>query len=690
MLSGQLPAAHGVHSNDAAQVPASVPLVQARLQSAGYATAAFVSAAVLGKATGIDRGFQIFDDEVGATRERRAGAVTRAALAWARSQGNGPFFLWVHLFDPHRPYAPPEPYATRYAESLYDGEVAYVDACLQSLLRELEQRGLSKRMAVIVAGDHGEGLGEHGEATHGALLYEATLRVPLILRLPDSQLAGSVVTANVGLAQVAPTLLELASLPHQGVPEPLWTRAGGLAQADAGTPVVSETLHLKLLLGWSALYSVRVDRYKLIDGPQPELFDLLDDPAEATDLAAVQPRQVERLRSVLHTALAQAARSAAEPAPRTESLARLESLAALGYVGGGSEPPPGIVPVGGVDPRARIALWEVIDEALDRSHRGDQAGAARLFESVAQQDPDNVLALKFLGARALQLEDFMRAVELNARVAATGLHRADALSNLTLAYQRLGRLEEALAAADAAVAEAPDRVPARVNRALVLSELGRRREALEELERVLKREPGEPRAKTLQAELLRASPDGPQARAERFAAAGDLPAALRELDSELKRTPDDPALHDLRGILLVRVGKPREAALAFEHALELDPRRVETIERLGALLHEGGMRQAARARFAQALAIDPSRPGARLSLSILDLEEGHPQAAVERLEAISDGWAGAPHALFYLAEAKRLLGDLEGAIRAYRACLEQARPDDPIREEARQQLASLR
>jgi tetratricopeptide (TPR) repeat protein len=462
---------------------------------------------------------------------------------------------------------------------------------------------------------------------------------------------------------VAATLLELASLPHEGLAEPLWTRSGKLPAADASTPVVSETLHLKLLLGWSALYSLRADRYKLIDGPHPELFDLVGDPGEAQNLAPAQPQRVERLRSVLHAALAQAASSAVEPARRTESAARLESLAALGYVGGGSELPPGIVPVGGVDPKSRIALWEMIDEGLDRSHRGDQKGAALLFESALRQDPDNVLALKFLGARALELGDLERAVALNTRVAATGLHRADALSNLALAYLRMGRLQEALRAADTVLAEAPEHKAALVNRDLVLSELGRRGEALAA---------------------------GPRARAEQMAAAGDPGAALRELDAELNRTPHDPALHDLRGILLVRVGRPGDATRAFERALELDPRRIETIERLGAVLHERGLRQAARARFTEALAIDPSRKAARLSLSILDLEEGHPQAAAERLAAISDGWPGAPQALFYLAEAKRRLGDLEGATSAYRACLAQAQPNDPIREEARRQLASLR
>ena len=183
MLSGWLPAAHGVRTNDAFSVPAGVPLVAESLRDAGYNTAAFVGAFVLGRRTGIARGFAHFDDEVGPAGERRGDEVVRRAREWlARRDPDRPFFAWVHLFDPHLDYDPPEPYRSRYADRPYDGEVAYADHCVQSLIEFLQQDARLDRTAIIAAADHGEALGDHGERSHGATLYESVIRVPLVVR----------------------------------------------------------------------------------------------------------------------------------------------------------------------------------------------------------------------------------------------------------------------------------------------------------------------------------------------------------------------------------------------------------------------------------------------------------------------------------------------------------------------------
>lgn len=689
MLTGQLPVSHSVRGNDALRVPEQAPLVASMLQAAGYETAAFVSSAVLSRASGLDRGFDVYDDRVDATGERPAVAVAAEVVKWLATERDKPFFLWVHFYDAHLPYAPPEPYRTRYAQRPYDGEVAYVDSAIQTILDDLRRQGLLDDTAVIAASDHGEALGEHGESSHGALLYEATIRVPLILRLPGRPGSRGVVAHEVTSARIAATLLDLAGLPRSaGMPDTLWSRSGGFPADDAES-AISETLYLRSLLGWSPLYSVREGRFKLIEAPRPELYDLVDDPAETADLSGLRPDVTKRLRERLSGELALAARSALAPVRSTTTAARLDQLAALGYVSGGGVPARPFEPVGGANPRDRIRLWEEAERGLERSLRGDQAGAAEVFELVLRQDPDNLLALKFLGARALEVGNLTRAVEFNSRVAASGLHRPDALSNLSVALRRLGRLPDALAAATTAVQEAPEHSAARYNLALVLSDMGNRDEALKAITQVLARNPQHAAAQALRGELLGGAPPQGYDRALDLAGVGDMAGAIRELNSALGRRPNEARLHDLRGLLLARSGDRMGAIASFERALVVGSPTPDTLERLGALLHEQGNRRAARARFEQALAVDPSRTGARLSLSILDLEEESPRRAIERLETLPVDWPGAAQADFYLAEAKRAIGDLEGAREAYRACVRRLPPDDPIRATALRRLADL-
>ncbi len=608
ILSGRLPVEHSVRSNDGYHVPNSVPLVAEALGRSGYRTAAFVGSSVLRSSTGISRGFQLYDDDMGQAAERPGGEVVRRAIQWLQTLRGEPFFLWVHLNDPHLPYNPPEPYKSEYKGHPYDGEVAYADHCVGLLLAEVDRLGLSKKVAVVFAADHGEGLGDHGERSHGVLLYDSTIHVPLIIRPVAQMRSAAIVAQPVSAAQIEPTILSLVGLPNDSALAGLLDHG-----AKPGMPL-AETLYLAQQLGWSPMYAARSGSLKVIDAPEPELYDIETDPGELHDLAADKPDTIQRLRNQLRGSLKTLANEAAQPSRLSADAKALHKLAALGYVGDSGRIATGFVAVGGINPKARIAEWEQIEHGIELSLTNDQKSAASAFESVLRQDSQNVLALKFLGAVALERGDLGRAIDYNRRVVSTGLHLADALSNLSLAYYRSGRLDDALTSARAAVHADPSHRAARENLLLILQTVGSER-----------------------------------------ARAGDLEKALA----------------------------------AFQEAENLDPSNLDVAERLAAVLHQAGRTSEAKQMFEFVVKSAPSRPEPQLSLAMIDLEEGHLQDAVSRLESIRRDWAGAYRAQYFLGEAYQRLGDRERSRAAYLEYLAEAPQSDPLVPAARRGLAGL-
>lgn len=469
ILSGRLPVEHSVRTNDGYRVPDNVPLVAETLRRTGYRTAAFVGSVVLRSSTGIGRGFDLFDDDMGQRAERPGGEVVQRAMKWLGSVGGARFFIWVHLNDPHLPYDAPEPFATEYSGHPYEAEVAYADHCVGTLLAELDRLGMLKRTTVIVAADHGEGLGDHGERSHGVLLYDSTIHVPLLIRPAGGAPSPSTVEQTVSTAQIEPTVLALANLPNDSA-------FPGLLKAGSTADLVSaETLYLVQQLGWSPMYAARLGHFKVIDAPTPELYDLDTDPGEQRNLAAVHPEMVEGLREKLRHDLETAAQRAVKPSTASLDSNARSQLATLGYASGGGRIAVGFVPVAGIDPKERLDIWEEVERGIELSQRGNHAEARAVFESVLQHDPGNVLALKFLGAAALERGDLAQAIEYNQRVVETGLHQADALSNLALAYYRAGRLDAALTSAHAAIHANASHPMARANLLLILQAIGSER-----------------------------------------------------------------------------------------------------------------------------------------------------------------------------------------------------------------------
>lgn len=409
ILTGRHPAEHGVHGNGNFALPASEATLASLLSARGFTTAAFVGAFPLSHRFGLSRGFDLFDDEFGSRSlpggetvprsERRAREVNARALPWLRARAGERFFLWLHYFDPHFEYVPEEPYASRYAAAPYDGEVAATDAALSELLGALDRAGLASTTLVVVMADHGEGLGDHGEAFHGVFLYDSTIRVPLILRAPDALPAGARSTAVVSGADVAPTLLEILGI---DVPDSMTGRsalgavrgAPPRSRAPLGDGAVCESFGPWLEFRWSPLHGFRTAAWKFIEAPEPELYDLANDPRETKNLAVARPELLAVAREARRSAnAASAASSAAGAGPASKPTVpadaeTIERLRSLGYAASAAAPK---LPGPGQrlrDPKSMAGFEESYYRAIAMLNSGKDAGAAAaIFGVLARRDP---------------------------------------------------------------------------------------------------------------------------------------------------------------------------------------------------------------------------------------------------------------------------------------------------------------
>lgn len=434
LLTGLVPPEHGVRDNGTAVLPKEVPTLAGAFANRGYATAAFVASRVLDRRFGLARGFQHYDDKAPAEQigeygypERNARQMTDAALGWlAKPPAGKPLFLWVHYYDPHAPYDPPDVDPRAGDSRRYAGEVAYMDREIGRLLAALP--GGAERWVIAAVGDHGESLGQHGERTHGLFLYHATLRVPLILAGPGVP-RGKAVPESAPTLRLAATLLRLAGAPAASFGQPL----PGLGGTAAG-PVYLETRFPLSAYGWSPLEGVFDGRWKLIVAPRPELYDLGTDPGETRNVLDGQRDQARRLRDALQAA--QRSFKARKADAADPELTR--SLQSLGYASGS-----GSSGKGTIDPKDGAPLLEEFVAAKELTNRGNPQAAATKLTDLVRRSPGNIPFLTALAAAQLAggnadaaIATYRRAAQENPRL--DFLHQ-----NLADAYARLGRAEEA-------------------------------------------------------------------------------------------------------------------------------------------------------------------------------------------------------------------------------------------------------
>ena len=380
ILTGMLPADHGVHDNVGFSVSGKTPMIQELLKKNGYVTGAAVSAFILRRETDINRGFDFFDDDVEPLgpdkligRVQRDGHVTEHVLQqWLDSRTDKPFFAFLHLYEPHTPYTPPEPFFSRYPDH-YDGEIATADAIVGTFLDFLKQKGVYDKALIILLSDHGEGLNEHGEEEHGVFLYREALQVPLMVKLPGAKKKGTTVETPVELVDVFPTILERTATPAP---------AGGsrpgqslLTFLNGGPtrPIYAETYYARFHFGWSDLHSLIDGNDHYIRAPQPELYDLGKDPGEKHNEIEENRRAYARLRDAIEPYVRQT------PAPASIDSEEAAKLAALGYIGSTAAIKPGAdLP----DPKTMAGVFRDIRTAFTSFEDGKYDESLRLTDQL--------------------------------------------------------------------------------------------------------------------------------------------------------------------------------------------------------------------------------------------------------------------------------------------------------------------
>jgi len=442
ILTGLLPSVHGVTDFGVPLSPQHATWAEL-LKKQGYHTAAFIGAVILDSKTlapGLDRGFDFYDNFPAKTAtkerwgrvERRGMEVVQHAEGWLDKHRTGPRFVWVHLYDPHDPYEPPAPFSEKYKDRLYDGEIAYADSALAHLIAFLEKTSSYANAIVIVVGDHGEGLGEHGEETHGLFLYDSTLHVPLILKLAGAAQHGTVVDAQVRTTDILPTILALTNVPApaQLNGESLLTLIKG--QTHAGRTLFGETDY-PLRWGWAPLRALRADNTKLIEAPRPEFYNLQSDPSELKNLYAPDSAQVKSLR--------------AEMAKWKSKLPEASSASTAATL---------------PDPKDKVEVQNLLHRAMLASDDERSSDARGNLEKALALDPASPTALRQLGELELAAGDFRKAAAHLKRACEVRPDDSTAAFELGQALKKLADWAGARDALEASLKLSPSQLSARV------------------------------------------------------------------------------------------------------------------------------------------------------------------------------------------------------------------------------------
>jgi arylsulfatase A-like enzyme/Tfp pilus assembly protein PilF len=457
IMTGLYPGGHGVHEN-ARYLPANLPVLAEQLQKAGYRTSAFVSSFILARRFGLARGFDVYDDALpSGANERSSRLTTHAAIADLSQSSDKPRFVWVHYYDAHAPYEPPEPYRTRYRAHPYLGEIAAMDEQLGRLVQAFDQRSTGPT-AIIVVADHGEGLGEHGEAQHGTLLYQATMHVPLVIVGPGVDAGTN--DAPVSTRRVYHTILDFAgvdathTLRRSEVGGRRSGEVGGRSSGEETEVVLGEAMKPFLEYGWQPQIMAVAGHDKAILSGRVETYDLAADPREQHDLgsgAAVPPGTRKALEDypVPSPANARAPDSLDEDAKRR--------LASLGYVSSGAAP---VVRKDAPRPADMTALMEVIERASGLFEAGRYEECIPLYERILAADPNNIDAALRLASAHSALGENAKALQMFQRAAAIVPDSEDVRTYLGLHYLRVKDWDRAATLLDEVVKASPDRATA--------------------------------------------------------------------------------------------------------------------------------------------------------------------------------------------------------------------------------------
>jgi arylsulfatase A-like enzyme/Tfp pilus assembly protein PilF len=640
IMTGLYPPFHGMRLNGGSALADVQVTLAERLTEAGYRCGAVIAAFVLDQRWGLNQGFEIFEDDIEmgpdqkldlAGVQRRADRVVDLGLEWLETEDDRPFFAWLHLYDPHIPYDPPEPYGSRFGgrglRGLYDGEIAFTDSQVGRLLDWLDERGLSENTVVVVVGDHGESLGDHGETEHGYYVYDATVRVPFIVRVPGADLEGIRVPAQVRTVDVLPTILDLVGVDK---PDPLHGESLVSLMLEPGGEgpgyAYSESMSVHLQYGWSALYSVRTTEHKYIEAPRAELYAHGNDPAETKNLLENLPGLAEELRSVLENLRSEIEAGAPETEEADLDEETLSMLAALGYVGGDTAAPEG---QNLADPKDKIHLFEAVGRASSLMLGEDYEQGAEILETVLAEDPEIPQAQHMLAT----------------------------------CYRSLGRIAEAKVLLDDYLRDHPDSVPALITMAGILTDEGRFKEVAALAKRVLSVDESNAQAYALMASAAMSEGD--------HGAALPLLEKAVEIQPKLTRNRLNLAAANV-GLGRFAVAEPMLTEIVTER-----PKFPLAHFHLGLLYEEQGRIEEARAAYLAEVELYSDSMMARFNLGNLYFRLGNLEAAKREMRTLIDQASEKSKPYLFLARVllkeERDLAEVE---RLARAGLERAEADD--------------
>ena len=616
LFTSKYPPAHAVRDNGGFFLDERETTLAERVKARGMKTGGFVGAYVLDRRWGISQGFDTYYDNFDPTKfvtpslgdvERPANEVTDHALAWLDTVKASRFFAWVHFYDAHSPYAPPEPWRTQFAARPYLGEIAFVDSQIARIREFLERNRLLDRTIVVVVGDHGESLGDHDEGTHGFFLYQSVLHVPLLVRAPYDGLHGRRVGDLIRSVDVMPTVLDLLGLPaaEQVEGRSVVTLMTG-ATRELGLAAYAEAVYPRYHFGWSDLRSLTSGRYKFIDAPRPELYDLEQDPRETRNLYRERQALAERMAAVLRSMEA-GQPSDAKPAADVDPDARAR-LAALGYVGT-------FVTTSTndrsklADPKDKIALFNLVMDAREKLHDlQDSDGGLKVLREVVTRDPQVIDAWVMMGNEYSKRRDLRHAQEAFQRALAVKPDYDLAVFNLANVYRTMGKDEEAMVGYRRLLALDPRNAQAHQELAQILVDHGRLDEAQQELNRALDLTPAMAAARnTLGALRLKQ---------------GDIAGGEREIRAALQQKADLRLAHFNLAVGAEQRGDLDGAIAEYRREIDLNPSSYMAQFNLGKAYERLGRTEDQYAAFKSSIESNPEFAEGHLYLAKLELDRG--------------------------------------------------------------------
>jgi arylsulfatase A-like enzyme/Tfp pilus assembly protein PilF len=631
IFTGLYPYHHGARANGTFKLDPSHTTLAEILKQQGYNTCGAIGAYVLDSRFGIGQGFDQFYDDLSKGkkwaphmfRERPAEYTNEVIFEWLeehapKADGNepdSPFFMWIHYFDAHAPYMPAEPFRSQYAKNLYDGEIAYVDANIGNLLAKLDGLGVRDNTLIVVAGDHGEGLGEHGEQTHSLLTYDATLHTPLIFHSPKLLPNGHVIRKQVCNVDIAPTILDLL-----GVDSDRQFDGVSLAR-DSQTwhkGIYFETIATAVLHGWAPLFGVRHDDLKYIHAPTPEIYDLKDDPRELVNLFTQRTEQAVALSKELDDHIGDDPFRQNAPVQLTAmDPAVAKSLKALGYVGSKAGDDLNLAEAAKYDPKDMVPHWERITKAENQIAAGEFNEGVAGLEECLEEVPDDVYALRNLGSAYITMGKLDEAEKCFTK--ALSLEKRDSGIYLGLArvYVRQRKFDQAEEALDKA--EAIDPLDAAVwgSRGALAANRNQPAKAEEYYLKAIEMDPGT------------TGPNAYVQLGQMYMGSMQLDKAREAFEKAIELDNLNPAAHSGMADVLISEDKLDEAEQELKIAVRFDPNQPYVLATLASLYDKKHDFEQARSLVDRSLAINENSVAALNVLGLIEKHTGHLDKAME-------------------------------------------------------------